>query len=367
MKKLSSIATLAIAAVCTVTAGCASCSAPIKNSFPLASTWYTDTTFKGIQPTVVQNSDKTEYVAEKLGYTVKYSSAGNGANSTYSVTYADGEYTTEFYATEFDKSRAHESFKDYPDGKLLAYCYKTSFSCPEVKFSFGGESKTFTDSITTECYFLPVSDGLRPLYSKTEINSPSPSTYAAVTLENCYTFFDRTYETFYNFAGTEAVNKLVARDGGESYEKTVPVVDATNFIFDSNSLGIVARATSASALPQKFTLMTAANGLKEFTVNAYTGSAHTLSDEEKTAAATLLQSKNLYTPQEGKPLETIALSVTSTLSLSGGEPIYWFTKVSNPVNNSPRATLIKYVEPLTYGLGTLTYTLAKIDSTFWNG
>lgn len=362
MKKIIVLAALSVAAVCTLSTGCSGCNKENKNILPLSSNWYSDTSYKHIQPTL--SSDK--YPSERLVYSVKQSFLDRGANTTYKVEYAEGEYVTEFFATEFDKSLVHASFTDYPDKDFNVYCYKTEFHCPEVKYTFGSETKTFTDDVTTVCYFASVGDNLRPFYSETDVKSPSPAAYGAPSLDKCYVEFDRTYKTYYNFAGTAAISAMTARDGGESFEKPVAIGDTLNSVFDVNSLAVVTRALSASSLPQTMNLVTAANGMQEFRVNAYAGTAYTFSDEERSAAAELLTAKGMYTPKEDSSLATVSMTVTSTLSLSGVEPVYWFAKVENATNNKSRATLLKYVEPLTYGLGYLTYNLKEISSVFWN-
>ena len=63
------------------------------------------------------------------------------------------------------------------------YYYKTELSISSVKFTLGGETKTFDESnggdtsVVTECYFLDVQNYLRPLYSVQDIKTVSPAEY----------------------------------------------------------------------------------------------------------------------------------------------------------------------------------------------
>lgn len=378
MKKTVILALAAATAACTLATGCSGCNAANKNAVPLVSTWYTDVSFKNIQTTF--NKDKN-YPAETLEYTVTQTQPASGGNATYKVEYSESKYTTSFYATTFPRDLVLEKYaetfpKDGTAGGIkdfVVYCFETSFHSDKVTYTYKNESKDFTDDVATICYFASVNDNLRPLYSKTVLKSPSPAAYAAVSLSSCYTYFDRAYETFYNFSGTEATKKLTLGDGdeggGENGEKTVYCSDkqTLNYVFDANSVAVVARSLSNGSLPQTLSLVTAANGLQEFAFKSYTGASYTISDEELNDAGALMAAKNLYVATEDSKFETVAVSVSSTLALAGVEPVYWFAKVGNSSDNRGRATMIKYVEPLTYGLGTLTYTLKEIASTPWNG
>ena len=90
-------ATLAGCAGCS---GCAGCNNDTKNTTLTNSNWYTGTSYKGIQPSFIFDESKPEYSKEIIVYDVYHDR--DSRNSTYSVEYRNGTFTTEFYATEYD-------------------------------------------------------------------------------------------------------------------------------------------------------------------------------------------------------------------------------------------------------------------------
>ena len=90
---------IGIAAVC-LAAGCAAvlsgCAGATQNVAYLSSNWYANTAFKKFQPTFIKN-DPEYKTGEKVIYNLKFDGS-KATNTTYSVNYGDGSYTTEFYA-----------------------------------------------------------------------------------------------------------------------------------------------------------------------------------------------------------------------------------------------------------------------------
>ena len=139
-----------------------------------------------------------EGAAEKLTYTVKQTNAG--ANALYSVEYADGTYTTQFYAkritaAEIDNLIFEESWRDgykqklSSDGYLYLYYFSTALSIPSVtyKMSTTGEVHTGTDEkVLTESYFLNVDDYLAPVYTQKTVKSLVPAEWQPAAINDCY-------------------------------------------------------------------------------------------------------------------------------------------------------------------------------------
>lgn len=92
-----------------------------------------------------------------------------------------------------------------------------------------------------------------------------------------------------------------------------------------------------------------------------------LGEHERPIIESELKENKLFVPEKDgeneKPLETVAIGVQYDGELSGVSQIYWFTKITNPINNVGRATMVKMSVPITYSLGTLNYTLQEIQST----
>ena len=53
--------------------------------------------------------------------------------------------------------------------------------------------------------------------------------------------------------------------------------------------------------------------------------------------------------------------------LSGTTQTAWFAAITDADKNIGRTTMLKLSVPLSYGLGTLNYTLKTVQSTLWNG
>ncbi|MCH5148726.1 MAG: hypothetical protein J1G05_05125 [Clostridiales bacterium] len=371
MRKGLGIIAVTLAASCVFMAGCSSCNSKGKNVSPLASNWYTYTGYKNIQPTFIWDGESELKYKEQITYDVTFKKPSLG-NSTYSVNYENGTYSTEFYARKFDDDTLiHEDHKSGYEGKnIISYYYRTEFSAT-VTYKFGSkESDPLESNITTESYFLSVEDELRPLYSKQVVKGPSPAALQAQSLSDCYTLFDGVYETFYSYNGKSAISQITDNLNTKNNRTTTKNVGGTsNSLFDVTSLEIVLRALIGSGFNQTIALYTPLNGINSFTLSSPSTSLGT----QKGAIATALMSKGLYIPADdeaniGDGLQTTAVSVTSNSQLKGVSQTYWFAKVDkdNKLNNTGRATLLKISLPIVFNLGTLEYTLKEVTSTLWD-
>ncbi len=382
MKKIIAVTASVLAVSMLAATGCGNKNS--KNVTSLYSNWYSFTTFKKIQPTHMGEKN-----AEIIHYDIDFEKL-EGGNSAYSVEYGKGDYTTTFYAVNFDiEALTHADYKKgyedalkksvslaTPDEKAIcAYYYKTERYLPSVRYVFKNEkSEEFSDSLVTECYFLSVENKLRPLYSKQQIVSHTPDTYGADSLSATYKTMDRTVVTYYNYAGTEAktTTTLNAKDsaykeGKAVIEKTHTELDKTkNSLFDLSSLDIVIRANNLTPnLAQTISLLLPESGAHDYVLRGAEGK---LKDEEKASVTAVLKEHGLYVPEyndknEEKGLKTVAVSLRYNSENSGTAQTYWFAAINSKTNNTSRATLVKFSTPVAYGLGTLNYTLTAVNNT----
>lgn len=372
MKKRFCALILAGAGVASVFAGCsgcAGCGANGKtNEAAFSSNWYADTNFGYIQPTFTFG-DKDFKGAEEIVYDVTFDGE-SAANPSYSIEYGPGTFTTYFCAAEFDKSLIDGEYREeYPDSKKV-YCYRTERSLRYIRFKMkSGEEKSFDEEqkLVTECYFTDVANHLRPLYSVQDIKTVIPAEYQTGNIEAVYTRLDLRYETSYRYDGSAAKTVVYDRlDGNKKTEKAVGGLnDTNNSLIDVGGINIAARAMQLnSAFTQAVSLYSPAGGMQEYT---FTGAAGSLGEEERTAAENMLAGKGLYVGGEGRTLETTCVTVKLNADLTGVSQRYWFAAVGaeNAKNNRSRATLVKMSEPLTFGLGTLNYSLKEIKSTIY--
>ncbi len=370
MKKPITALALTLAAGCAITfSGCGS--ATILNTASLSSNWYALTSYKNIQPTF-----KGEQNAERATYTVTHEQ-GALANNSYSVKFnKDGVYETLFYAVDFDyNSFGNDEYakaygEAYNNKPVPAYYYKTTFDMPEMVFTCGGAStEALHESTVTECYFLPVKDRLRPLYSKISVLSHSPANATASSLENLYKTIDRTYECFYEYSGGDKLHTVKTKltFGADDYQTsaetqwiTYDKLDgAANILFDNNSVDIAIRAMGINpSLSQPISLYAPNSGVQNYNIK---GSDAALGENEHKSITAILKDKGLFTPTDDKPLvDAVAASVSYIGELTGVSQTYWYAAVTNPKNNTARATMLKISAPLAYSLGTLNYVLTDL-------
>lgn len=356
------------------------CGGSSRNLASLSSNWYYESGFKRIQPTFTDQS-----AAEKLTYSVKQ--AEQSDNGYYSVTYADGTYSTTFYAKKITAAELEDITReawrgDYTkalgkDGYMYLYYYATELNIPSVAYTCGENSATFTDQqVVSESYFLSVEDHLSPVYSKKTVKTVIPANWQPASLEACYRQVDAVYESFYTLYGNDVLTEITNNLAEKEEDKTVTfgvggMNGNANSVFDSTYLDITVRALRgmSPSLSQTVSLYTPGVNVREYT---FTGSAtpllddQTANDNQLAAVQEILEDKGLFNPQVGEDglltkLNTVAVSVAyNGGSYSGVSQTYWFAIGAE--NNETRTLMVKYAEPLTYNLGRLDYVLASIDN-----
>lgn len=373
MKKRLGVAALAAAAGCAVIfsgcAGCSGCGANGKtNEAAFSSNWYADTSYRYIQP-MFTGEENAEIL--KYGVTVDSSSA---ANTSYSVEYSGGSYTTAFYATTLDKSLIDKDYRDdYPDN-LTVYYYKTELSFDSVTFKLKTDAsavRAFNEDerTETECYFMSVDKALYPIYSKITTNCHSPAELQIGHIDYAYKHVEQTVTTSYKYDGTAA--KTVVEDELDSTNNAVMTVDGLdktdNSLIDVCGLNIGVRAMQLSeSLSQVISVYSPAGGMQNYT---FAGSSSALGEDERKSFEGILSDDNfkLFYAGEGKSLKTVCVTATLNSDMTGVSQKYWFAAIDNAKNNKGRATMVKMSTPLPFSLGTLNYSLTKITSTLYNG
>ena len=118
-----------------------------------------------------------------------------------------------------------------------------------------------------------------------------------------------------------------------------------------------------SDLSQYISLYTPESGVQNYYLGGSSASLQ-VSDEELSNIKTGLAKYGLN-PDENP--SAVAITVQYNGALSGVSQTYWFAAIGDKRNNKARATMLKMSTPLTYGLGTLNYTLKEINHPLWNG
>lgn len=363
---------------CAGCSGCAGCNGETKNTTLTNSNWYTGTSYKGIQPSFIVDSENPDNQKEILVYDVNH--AGDSDNSSYSAEYREGSFTTEFYAVNYDwKTNAQfPANPDDTDSVETLYYYRTELSI-EVRFTMktgaNDSSEWFKDSVINESYFRAAGKNLQPVYSNQIIKSTSPSGYQASSLKNAYVSVDTAYENFYNRECTKVVSITKAAGKDESKKEFDNLHKVKNSFFDNAYLYTAVRSMKLSPnFSQNINLFSAAaGGISTYKIS---GSSSPLGNEDRKKATEALIKAELYTPvtqdSDGNTVEDAGInSVAMNINYAGGElsgttQTVWYAALENADNNTARCTMLKISTPLSYNLGTLNYTLKTVESTLWN-
>jgi len=386
MKKFLGIAATVLAAGMTMAlagcggcmgcSSCSSCNSKTKNNALTNSNWFNGTGYKGIQPFFIVDSGNSEYTKEVITYDVTYDK-DSASNRSYYLDYKDGKFTTEFYAAHYKwNENTIDDYKLDEDVTEILYCYKTDLEI-SVQYKKGDNvSEWFNDYVKTECWFRAAEYSLEPVYSRQEIRSTSPSGFSADNLESCYEKVECVYENYYNHSCTQ-VTSVKHESGKEDITETYGKLNKRdNTVFDNSSLYIAVRSMKlSSGFSQQIDLFSAAaGGVSSYNIS---GTDSDLPEEQHKAISAALADKGLYMPVtvdgEGNTIEDKGVpTVAMNISYAGGDmqgttQKIWYASIENRNNNTARTTMLKISVPLSYGLGTMDYTLKEVNSTIWNG
>lgn len=370
MKKSLKIAAAVIAAGAVITfAGCGGCSCAgcggnSKNLAVVNSNWYTGTSYKGIQPSFIYENDPDNNTREIITYTVTHdkSDAGNGI---YSADYKEGSFTTTFYAFKYNWNEN----KVYPgDEEEILYAFETELEI-KVQYTYTATNEQtdwYEDGISSVAFFRAAGKQLQPVYSRQEIKSHSPASLQPASIEYVCEYVEETYENFYNFDCT-----AVTTVNGEESNVYEGLDDIKYTVFDNSSLYIAARSLKLSeSLSQTIYLYSAASGgPAEYVITgADTALDSTEEQNEINYISEEMEEKGLFFPDDNRnTVPTVAVNIDyAGGDLHGTTQTVWYAAIENADYNVGRTTMLKISTPLSYSLGTLNYSLNKIESTLWN-
>lgn len=371
MKKFTKICAVMLAAVCTT--GLAACSSSSGSSSSLSSKWYIRTSYMGIQPTSVYENDE-DTPKEVLVYDISFEE-DSGGNSVYSVSYNSGHtMTTEFYACEYDWSgtTAPEGYsgsglnfnipEEYQsDETETVYCYTYSFEISGTyTYTSTDETVAFSDKMESVCYFRSARNNLQPVFSYQYVKSTSPASFTPSGADAMCKEVEYEYTVYYNKDCTEVTTNYTELTMNSVTEKTIDLTDAENTLFDNGSVYTVMRAMNiTSSLSMDIDIFIAAES-NYSTYNVTGASAAALEDE--TIKNALVDAGYA---SDGDNLTYSAASLSYTGDLSGTSQTIWYATLSDDTSrNYCRSTMLKIELPISFGLGTLDFTLSEVQSQF---
>ncbi len=278
-------------------------------------------------------------IDETLVYDVRFD-GNNNSMFNYKLSYENGKYVTHLInSTE--------------NGENI-YIYTTELTI-DVVYTLGSQTKTLSDSVTTEVRFLTAEKALRPISSKKTVISASPVNGDTSSVENCYQVYDYEVTTTYEADGSKGTSTVVdnTKESNNSVVKNFEIEREKYSYLDNEQLPFALRAipiekTSATAL------------VYSPFVNKTQKVGFSFSSEESgefsffRAGNTETKAKNLINYREVKMvLKETNPGATQTALVA-------YTKDTQ--NNLFRNVILKLETPLSYGLGSLIY---ELNSTSW--
>ena len=235
-------------------------------------------------------------------------------------------------------------------------CYKFSTELTiEGEYVYTASKKaTVNDVVTSESYFLGLSDKLTPLYSKKQLLSTVPAVSDVIADGAVFGTMDYTVETIYNRESKEARVIITcgekATEGFEvdNSDEIIKDYSAEGTFFDNESLMFIPRAADLSEGSGFSAYFYTLNALENKTQKMYLS----LNSSNPTSTVEIPEFVNDAGPVSNKKFTVynVGLSIANTFSGSAIE-LYYSTEP-----NSYRQ-LIKMSTQLAYSSGKLVYTL----------
>ena len=276
--------------------------------------------------------------------------------------------------------------EDYaPEENVIepVYVYRTKLEVTtKYTLTANGDNAEFNDSVISECYYRLAGDNLQPVYSKQIIKDVAPNALSASSLASAYVQIDRVYETFYDYDCTKATvyyTDNLASDSASKTETTEVYVNdkAGHSVFDNSQLRAAVRAFNISGgATHTFNVFVPQNGGLQLCRATCTAPV-TLNgeDEEQAKIINALNECSKNNPDyifftNNAPAEeearnyrfnAVAMSIATDDPMTGTSPTLWYSTVENSEVNYSKCVLLRMTTPLSFGLGTINYTLKSLN------
>ena len=316
MKRKPIISISALAIGVTMLASCAS--ANYKVSF--SNYWFED-------------SDIPTETTEVLTYDVLFDEGQGLSGKNYTLDYSNGVYTTTFKTIE------ENGKKFYRLESLLTI---------DVTYTYNGvTSEVLSDRVATRVDFEK-DVALTPIQSHKEVLSHSPSQNAS-SLESCYTAIHYAVDVTYNGAsGTASIDNLSDSKPVSNHSFEIEDTDEYNYLDNEQLLFALRGINPAQASTPSF-LVYAPFTKAVQTMQASFGSK--ISGEKFTFK------QNGEDTASEKTLDYYSVTLALQEKNPGFSQTVKIATHTNPKANQTRNVILEMKTPLSYNLGTLTYTL----------
>lgn len=229
-----------------------------------------------------------------------------------------------------------------PEGYL--YLYTTELHV-DVTYTFGEESKTLTDHVTTEVEFYPAENGLKPISSKKSVESSSPMMTSPTSIEGCYRTY--AYELTTTYEGKEG--KTILTQNSETTEQTFTIDDEKMSYLDNEQLLLSLRALPSSVSSAQLL------AYSPFTASVQKISVGFSNNEE----GEFEYLKNGESVKQTIPYRPVQIQINA--QNSGFAQTAWIARTDNTTANVYRNVMLRLETPLYQSFGSLIYTLKSVE------
>ena len=304
-----------------------------ESSTNFSSGWYKNTT---IDRAIVGTS-------ETLVYFVALEEDSN-TNDTYAVDYSNGVYRTTLTAENYNGEHVYRL-----ESKLTI----------NVQYSFKNvpDDTVYQDEVTSTVLFRDTGSALKPIRSEKTVKSVSPFTLTPTSLSQCMVEFHYSVRTEYN--GKKGVcyyNDLVPnKDGSMPKEVKKNFTAGGDYSYVDNEQLLFAIRCMGLGSSDK---------LRVF--NSATQTVQTINVSPSKAKSNQFTFKmNGEAEATPRAIEYYPTDISISSSTPGATQTAWYSKPNDLNNNLYRNVMLKLKTPLSFGLGTLVYTLteANFDTT----
>lgn len=276
---------------------------------------------------------------ETLVYSVALKD-GSNTNDTYAADYSNGKYTTTLTAENRDGEHVYRL-----ESKLTI----------DVQYSFKNkpDETVYHDEVTSTVLFRNSGSALQPISSEKTVKSASPYTLTPSSLAQCMAEYHYSVTTEYN--GKKGV--CTYQDLTENTDGSLPSPVKKSFTAGGDYSYV-----DNEQLLFAIRCMGLGSSDKLRTFNASTQTVQTINvSPSKKATDEFTFTMNKETEKKVRPIEYYPTDISISSSTPGATQTAWFAKTTDVNNNLYRNVMLKLETPLSFGLGTLVYTLTEAD------
>jgi hypothetical protein len=279
-------------------------------------------------------------IHETLVYDVTFD-ANDASLVDYTLAYKDGKYTTSLVsAKEDDKT---------------VYTYTTALTIT-AQYTLNGVTEECQDVVTSTVKFYAAEYGLQPISSEKEIKASSPTAITGTQVSECYQQYHYATKITYNENCTEGKSVVThyLTEGDPKVKENIFEIEQKKFSYLDNEQVLLAlrgvRNSTSSAKLNVYSAFAESVQKVSWTFDKEVGAEFSFykdGGEEKTKSTITYRPVNLVLDEKNP----------------GATQIAWIAKKpeSSSTANTNRNVILRLETPLSYGLGSLIYTLNSVS------